>query len=192
MTPQAEADQALQELARGRLGAGSKAALEAFERAWPSLERHLATFQRALRVPSETWEDCGQAALTRVWMSRSQYRGTTSGEFLAWLYRICQHEHLRSIERASRSQPSVENDDLRSPDSTSSEVEVQDERTALETCIQGLEPEQRQVIELLYSADEPNEREVAVMIDRSKSRVNQLRQSALAALKRCLRRGGSP
>ena len=49
---------------------------------------------------------------------------------------------------------------------------------------------EREVVELLYSSASPTEREAATILDRSKTRINALRQRGLAFLRKCLERKG--
>lgn len=189
-----DAERAIERLARGLLRADAGRALACVEEAWPALERDLASFIRALRVPPRFAEDCGQATLLRVWRGRREYRGATRAEFFAWLYRICRNECWRSLGKAgdgARALAATDGDELESPTvGPAARAELGDEQRAIERCLAELEPEARQVVELLYSDRGPTEREVAAMIGRSKSRVNQLRQAALRALRSCLERRG--
>jgi len=201
-----EADDALRELAQGALSGSGADAWAVFDRAWPALLHKLATFQRALGVRSNLRDDCGQAVLLRVWKGRSDYRGTSLSEFLAWMRTICRREHARLLESQARhprpeselanserdeevnSRPST--DELPGEQTTDSLVDARDELRSLEECISGLEESLLEVTELLYSADAPTEREVAEILGCSKSQVNVLRQKALRALAACMEQKG--
>ncbi len=192
---------AFEELAAGGLRAGAEEAWELFERAWPALSRRLGGLLRGLGAREDLREDCGQAALLRVWKARTRYRGTGRGELVAWLRTIAQRELLRLLEMkdrlpttaTDRAEPGEEPAPLEpasSADPTADEAARADARGALETCLAELKEAQREVVELLYAADALTEREAAVVLERSKSHVNTLRQQALVALEGCLRRKG--
>lgn len=196
-------EQALERLAAGGLRGPVDEAHALFEEAWPALTARLAVFQRALRVSEDLWEDCGQAALVRVWRARQGYAGGSLGELMSWLYTTCEREHLRLLERAGRRREeplAVEDTDVlegaRSAsdalehDPTADAAARRDERLALEECLERLDQRHRSAVELLYASDGLTEREAAAVLACSKSRVHALRKEALQRLAHCLRAKG--
>lgn len=200
--------EALELLSRGALRGPADGAWYLFEQAWPVLLQRLTTFLRSLGVPREIGEDCGQNALLRVWRFRKSYRGGSPGELLAWIYRICQTESLRQLERESRAprtegelfaradrdepapDPLSDRAGQASGDSTGESVEERELHRVLEECLGELSERHRPVMALLYSGDETTEREAARILGRSKTHVNTLRRESLEKLRGCLRRKG--
>ena len=200
-----EIDQALRELAEGKLSSPADQAWEAFDRAWPALLKLLATFQRSLGVRPDLRDDCGQAVLTRVWKARTNYRGASAPELVGWIYTICRREHIRLLEADAKRPKSISELTITPGDNalsattaleetpqqtTGAIVEARDELSALEDCMSRLDGDLREVTELLYSADALSERDVAKLMGCSKSQINVLRQKALRALSTCLQAKG--
>ncbi|MFT7485648.1 MAG: RNA polymerase sigma factor (sigma-70 family) [Candidatus Paceibacteria bacterium] len=196
-TPQQEA---LELLASGSLREAPGRAWTLFEEAWGLLDSRLGTYVRSFRLAEEFREDCGQNTLLRVWRAREDYRGHSLDEFYAWMYRIARHEAQRLTDRAGRG-PLREAD---ARDGTGIEdmdpggvhdmalgsAESAEQSQALEGCMQGLENRQRELVELLYGPEPATERAVAMMLEISKTHVNNLRHAALDALALCLKQKG--
>lgn len=134
-------------LAQGELRAAHDQARSLFDRAWPELQASLAKFFAALRVAPEIREDCGQAVILAVWRGRLGYRGTSRGALFAWLWRICQREHVGFLRRKGRASP-LGGEPAEEP--AASPPAADDEIEALDACLRELQPELRQVIELGY------------------------------------------
>src|SRR5688572_15650787 len=151
------AEDAFATLASGGLRELPLEAIDLVETAWPELERWVAVFLRAVGAGPEIREDCGQEVLLRVWRTRASYRGGSRGELLAWLYRICQREHHRLLERRGRGprphtehEPEVDDDpdEARGASIVDPTVETAEKREslrALSECIRELHPDSRRV-----------------------------------------------
>lgn len=194
-----DAESALDELARGGLRARPLIANDLIQSAWGPISRRLAIFQRSIGVPPELWDDCAQESLLRLWRARESYRGSLREEFWAWLFRICEREYMRLLERRGRTNALERSETNESPCMSeasqgtcvhSSQAEDADEQRAVDECVQALPQELRTTVELLYAPDAHSEREAAVMIGVSKSQVNVLRHRALSSMAECLRQKG--
>jgi RNA polymerase sigma factor (sigma-70 family) len=185
-------ERALSRLAAGSLRGDPRRAWRSFEVAWPFLVPWIGSVLRARRLAHDLSEDAGQAALLRVWSSRMDFRGHTTGELLGWVRVIVLHEAARLTE-ARRRRPEIEDEGLPEPaaeDTTSGTATERDTLRALEECLEKLPASEREVIEHLYSRGAPSERDTAAVLGRSKTRVNALRSSGLVRLAGCLRGKG--
>ncbi len=194
--------QAFEALAGGALAASESRAWTLFERAWPVLFARVQAVLRTQRLPRDLQEDCGQAALTRVWKFRTSYRGATPAELAAWMHRIIHNESARLLQRRAQD-PAHLSGSLPIDASTAEEIEGQsserpdspllarDVQTALEQCLAKLDQKHREVIELLYSDHPLTEREAVEVLGVSKSYVHVLRSQALELLAKCLESKGA-
>jgi len=191
------AERALEELAAGALRGPEGRAFRLFETAWPALAPRVAAFLGSLGVRRDSAEDCGQAALLRVWRFRRSYRGASAPELFAWMYAIFRNEAARAAGGPSGPLPArgTAGDDqlepepterVLEPDPTAGAAEARDDLRALEECLATLEEDLRRVVELLYGAAPMTEREAQAVLGISKSYVNVRRRQALEALARCL------
>lgn len=201
-------------LAEGALRGSAREAWQLFESAWPMIRDNLAKFVAVLGVPKKNREDCGQNALWRLWDHRDEYRGTTCGELLGWIFRITEREFLQICRRernapavVSDLEPAYETDARRAEtrslavpqggsgsaaaeDPTGQAVEIADTLSALDTCLGQLEPKHRRVVDLLYLLPELTERAAAEATGLSKAYVHSLKKQALGLLARCLESKG--
>ncbi len=182
-------------LAQGALRGNSQRAFSLYEQAWPELWARAQALLRVQGLAFDLREDCGQAALIRVWKFRNGYRGQTAWELAGWMKRIVHNEAARLEQRAQRDhhvarasglfdQPQLEPEDRAGEPGQA--LETQAALRAMEQCLALLPAQQRAVVELLYDEHAASEREVAEQLELSKSYVNVLRQKALAQLARCL------
>jgi RNA polymerase sigma factor (sigma-70 family) len=185
---------ALEALASGGLRGPESGAWGLIQAAWPEVIARTGAFLRSMGVPPDSAEDCGQAALLRVWRFRRSYRGSSLPELLGWMYRICRNEAARRLGQRELPTKDIELEPealASAGDPTAQEVEAADALRALEACLGELEPRLRELVELLYAEAPLTEREAEEVLGISKSYVNVLRRKALELLGRCLETKGA-
>ena len=141
--------------------------------------------------------DVLQNAYVQLIRSLGDFRGTTEGEFVAWVYSIIENDIRRQTRwfGAAKRRPPDQSGErnalarilLDTPPTPSAEMIADEERSLLDEALASLPEDYQQVIELAVGQELPHE-EIADRMDRTPAASRMLLNRARAALSAAIER----
>jgi RNA polymerase sigma-70 factor, ECF subfamily len=168
-----------------RAGAGDR---DAFERLYARTSAKLFGVICRICPNRELAKEALQESYVLIWQKARTYNPEI-GSPIAWMARIARNRaiDLRRLrtERISELSDPIDDYDEAAPADTGSEVETNETLRRLETCLEGLPPERKDMILLAYYSGWSRE-ELAEKFSRPVNTVKTVLRRSLALLRECL------